>query len=251
MSAFRLAAALRAVNLLLVIAWLQAFKSSGLLVKPEAAQLLLGLIIIASASAAYRYSDIASKWQAAFLAADTVAVGLACAFIQPAAADLHFGFLVPLILAALTLPAHLAAAVWAAAIAAVVLLLRVAGRSWTDPLLLVRLSALAAAPAAAVAASGHLLGRRIRLVRSTIGLQRQQQIGEYVTDTLFQLREYLTTLTSVSEQLALSAPDEKTRNIAEKMRRVVGEANSKITRTVDSVKTTTRRPASRRPSSSS
>ncbi|MBI5242937.1 MAG: HAMP domain-containing histidine kinase [Elusimicrobia bacterium] len=241
MSAFRLTTAVRAVNLLLVIIWLQAFKSSGLMVQPGPAQLLLAGLICASAATAYWLVSLARGWRAAFLAADVAAVALACAFIQPSAADLHFGFLVPLTLAVMTLPARLAAGVCAAAVAAVILLLRAAGRPWLDPLLLVRLSAIAAAPAVAAVMSVHLLGRRVRLLRSTIALIRQQQIAEYITVILFQLREYLTSLTSVTEHLALSAPDGGTRDMAEKMRRIVAEANSKISRTVEAVQTTTRR----------
>jgi len=240
-TAFRRTTLLRCVNLLLVVLWAQAFKASGLLVGPERPQLALALLLLASAAAAFFLREPSPAVQGSFLAADVAGIAYAAAFIQPAAADLHLGFLAPLVLAVLTLPVPAAAAVCALAVAAVVVLLQLAGRPWLDPLLLVRLSALAIVPAAAAAAAPGGLRGRLRLARTSTALQRQQQVAEYITHVLFQVREYLTSLTSVTEHLAMAAPDPMSKDLAGKMRLIVSEANAKISRTVDSVKTTTTR----------
>lgn len=243
MSLFRAATILRAANLLAVIAWVFLLKRGGLLISTEFPLAALSAAVWVSAVAAFLLSEPPPAAIAAFLSLDALAVGLASLHAQPASADLLPGFFVPLTLAALLLPGLLAALVWSAAAVCTAFLLLRAGLSWTEPLFVVRLSALALAPAACAVVSSLLLARRARTVRESVSLQRQLQVTEYVTHIFFQLRDYLTSITTVTEHIALSAQDQAAKDIAQKLRRMVAELNAKIVRTVDAVQTTTRRTA--------
>jgi signal transduction histidine kinase len=81
-----------------------------------------------------------------------------------------------------------------------------------------------ALPAARAEASGRARGTLARL--------RAAQIGEYIAFVLFQLRDYMITIASVTESLALSAPkdDAKFGERVERLRRSVGELNGKMSR---------------------
>jgi signal transduction histidine kinase len=81
-----------------------------------------------------------------------------------------------------------------------------------------------ALPAARAEASGRARGTLARL--------RAAQVGEYISFVLFQLRDYMITISSVTESLALSAPkdDAKFGERVERLRRSVGELNGKMSR---------------------
>jgi signal transduction histidine kinase len=68
--------------------------------------------------------------------------------------------------------------------------------------------------------------------RGTLARLRAAQVGEYISFVLFQLRDYLITISSVSEAIALSAPreDAKLAERVDKLRRSVAELNGKMSR---------------------
>lgn len=86
-------------------------------------------------------------------------------------------------------------------------------------------------PAAAGLAAPAAAGEAWRAARRTLSRLRAAQFGEYLSFALFQLRDYLTTLASLSEALALGDPDEgKRQERVERLRRTVHELNAKLAR---------------------
>ncbi|MDE2141155.1 MAG: sensor histidine kinase [Elusimicrobia bacterium] len=90
--------------------------------------------------------------------------------------------------------------------------------------LLVPVAAGLAVPAARAEGSARARGTLARL--------RAAQVGEYISFVLFQLRDYLITISSLAESLALSAPkdDSKFTERVDKLRRTTGELNGKMSR---------------------
>lgn len=68
--------------------------------------------------------------------------------------------------------------------------------------------------------------------RRSFARLRAAQFGEYLSYVMFQLRDYLITLSSLAEALAISAPkdDPKTAERVERLRRTVGELGGKLGR---------------------
>lgn len=111
----------------------------------------------------------------------------------------------------------------------------------------------AGAGAFAVFASGFALGRlssRAAAPRSRRlwTAMRSVQIGEFLSFVLYQLREYLISVTSIVEALSLSAPKDQPSLVEklERLRRVVGELNVKAARLLgDQSAVTTQAPGKR------
>jgi signal transduction histidine kinase len=87
-------------------------------------------------------------------------------------------------------------------------------------------------PAAAGLAHGLGQPRSAMRVRMTLARLRAAQVGEYISLVLFQVRDYLTTITSISEALALCAPKEDTKFVdrVERLKKTIGELNAKMSR---------------------
>lgn len=68
--------------------------------------------------------------------------------------------------------------------------------------------------------------------RGTLARLRGAQVGEYISFVLFQLRDYLITVSSLTEAIALSAPkeDAKFGERVDRLRRTVGELSGKMSR---------------------
>jgi signal transduction histidine kinase len=239
LSPSRVSTALRGLNLLLAALWLQTLGPLQPLF-PRLPQAVLVLVLAVSAALALLSEDLPESGQTGMLVADVAALGLACAWAQSAGSDLFLTLLVPMILAALTLPPLPSALVCGCGCSALALLGAMSSRAWSDPALWLRPGAALLAAGSVRAAAGALAGARTRALHRSHSSQRQAQIAEFITHVLFQLREYLTSMTTVTEHLALSAQDPATKALAEKLARIVQEANSKLVRTVDSVRTTTR-----------
>ncbi|MFA6093195.1 MAG: HAMP domain-containing sensor histidine kinase [Elusimicrobiota bacterium] len=239
MTSFRLSTLLRCANLCIIAAWLWTLRSSGLLLSPELPLAVLFAELWTAALAAFLSSEPPAAVQASLLTADCAAVAFAAVHAQAAAMDLLFGLCVPLLLAGMLLPAGLCVCTAALAAAAAAAVSGVTQTSWL--VISLRLSLLLLLPACAALVSRHLLARRARLVHENLSLQRQHQLSEYVTYVLFQLREYMTSITTVVEHLGLSAQDEASKDLFQKLKRMLMEVNSKIVRTVDTVRTTSRR----------
>lgn len=68
--------------------------------------------------------------------------------------------------------------------------------------------------------------RAARRARRLLGELRGAQLGEYLSWSLFQLREYLITVTTVAAGVHAAGPTEKT----ERLQRIIGELNTKASR---------------------
>lgn len=97
--------------------------------------------------------------------------------------------------------------------------------------------ALLPAVAAALAVAVDLEGReRLRRLKASLGSQRRLQVGELFQHTLFQVREYMTSVTSVTEGLALQAQGSPLADQLARLRALVHECNSKIARLMDTLR---------------
>ncbi|MDX6769319.1 MAG: sensor histidine kinase [Elusimicrobiota bacterium] len=92
-------------------------------------------------------------------------------------------------------------------------------------------AALNALPAAAAALSGRARGGPGQR-RNTLARLRAAQFGEYLSFAQFQLRDYVITMTSVTEALALSGPKEDPKFVErlERLRRTEQELSAKLAR---------------------
>ncbi len=100
------------------------------------------------------------------------------------------------------------------------------------PVVLARAVFFVLAPAAAGLAAAAGRAEASGRARRTIARLRAAQVGEYISFVLFQLRDYMITIASVAESIALSAPtnDAKFSDRVERLRRTVGELNGKMSR---------------------
>jgi signal transduction histidine kinase len=100
------------------------------------------------------------------------------------------------------------------------------------PVALVRAVFFVLAPAAAGLAGPGSRAAGAAQARRTLARLRAAQVGEYISFVLFQLRDYLITISSASEALVLSAPvgDPKHAERLDRLRRAAGELNAKMTR---------------------
>lgn len=88
--------------------------------------------------------------------------------------------------------------------------------------------------------------RRARLGRLA-GRNRSLLVSEFLSYSLFQIREYLSSITSVSERLALALSDPGAVELVGRLKQTVAECNGKVSRMMESVQanSTTRRPPDR------
>jgi signal transduction histidine kinase len=100
------------------------------------------------------------------------------------------------------------------------------------PVVLVRALFFVMVPAAAGLALPAARAEGAGRARGTLARLRAAQVGEYISFVLFQLRDYMITIASVTEAIALSAPkdDAKFGERVERLRRSVGELNGKMAR---------------------
>jgi len=100
------------------------------------------------------------------------------------------------------------------------------------PVVLVRALFFVLVPAAAGLALPEARAAAAARARGTLARLRAAQVGEYISFVLFQLRDYMITIASVTEAISLSAPkdDPKFGERVERLRRSVGELNGKMSR---------------------
>ncbi|MBI5201837.1 MAG: HAMP domain-containing histidine kinase [Elusimicrobia bacterium] len=182
---------------------------------------------------------------AAFLTVDTAWLGASALFCKAPAVDtLLFG---PAVLAGVGTTLASAAAVGAiASILQSVTSVAVGG----DVLAAILTSTLLPILAAGTAFSIDLERReKLSRLRATLGSLRRMQIGELFPHTLFQVREYMTSVTSVAEALSLQAQNTPLAEKMGRLRALVQECNAKIGRLMDTMRAraTARRAAAPEP----
>lgn len=239
MTPFRAITASRSAYLVLGACILARSGGLGAAMVPAAAASLL--LLLAVGLAAFKPKGAGPLATAALLAADAVWLGAAAVWCKAPAADALLA--APVALAGLAsglLPALIVGALAAGAQAWIAV-----ATGGDVPLALLRAAMLPALGAAAALAVDLDRRERLSRLRAVLGSLRRMQVGELFPHTLFQVREYMTSVTSLTETLALQA---QATPLAEKMgrlRTLVQECNAKIGRLMDTMRA---RATSRRPS---
>ncbi len=230
MTTFRAVTAARLAYLLLGIAVL--LRSAGI----EAAMIPAAAgsaLLLASAGLGFlKPQGLGPLVTSALLALDAAWLGGAAIWAKAPAADALLA--APAALAGVASGLYPALIVGGIAAAAQAALAITAGGDF--PLALLR--ALMLPATAAGAAFAVDLDRRERLTRlkSALGSLRRMQVGELFPHTLFQVREYMTSVTSVTEGLALQAQDTPLAEKMGRLRSLVQECNAKIGRLMDTMR---------------
>ena len=241
MSPFRSSTLLRAANLTVFLLWLAAMPGDRL-VNLSPAFAALGAAVLANAALVLLFEEVPDSAAAALVAADIVVVAFAGLWAKNPDAEPHLALLIPLAVASRGLPWQWTAGLAAAALAAVLWLAREAGA--LPAALPYRLAALAWIPFVVGLIGASLSRKQSEKVRHRIALNRSVLFHEFLGHLLFQVREYLTSITSVSQHMPAMIQDAQAKTLAEKLARMVNELNSKVGRIFETVEshTTTRRP---------
>jgi signal transduction histidine kinase len=184
----------------------------------------------------------------AFCAAETAAILWLSFWAQQTAGVFDLAYLLPAVLAGIEFgPLVGALAGLVPALATAVVLSRGLGPNGENflPVILVRALFFALAPAAAGLSVPETRAEASGRARATLARLRAAQVGEYVSFVLFQLRDYVITIASVTESVALSAPkeDPKFAERVERLRRSVAELSAKMYRLLGDKSALTSAPA--------
>lgn len=238
---FAAGAALRAANLLLFVAWLWSLTRRGLLASMSAPCAAVAAYAAANGALAARPGEPPKPVEAGLIAADVALVGWAAAWASAGEPDAHLALLVPVFMAAVRLRAPWALGV--AGLAAGVLLTLIPAAARADSAY--RCIFLLAAPWGLALFARAALRSRAAAVRERTALARSLFFHEFLTLFLFQVRDYLTSVTSVGQHLSQTAPEGPVKELAGKLAKMISELNLKLRRMNETVEehTTTRRPA--------
>jgi len=154
----------------------------------------------------------------------------------------------------LLLPAALSGLCFGPAVGAGVGAAAAAMQAWNasgaleGPDIAVRCGVLIFLPMAVTILAQTLRSESSRRTRELLNELRRAQVGEYLSYVLYQLREYLVSVASTAESLALSIPQDQPplQERAERLKRLVAELNDKTARLLgeQSALTTSRKPCS-------
>ncbi|TBR20916.1 HAMP domain-containing histidine kinase [bacterium] len=239
LSAAAAGAALRAANIALFVLWLWGLTQRGLLASLLLPGAVAALWAAGNAALAFRRRETPRVAEAALIAGDLALVWWAASWTGTYQPDALLALLVPVFMAAVRLPPAWAAALSGGALAA-----------WYGVTPPPRLDAayrgvfLAAAPWGLALFARAALRSRAAAVHERTALAKSLFFHEFLSLTLFQLRDYLVSMSSVSQHLEKTAapPD---RELAGKLARAIAEMTGKLSRMSDAVEahTTTRRPS--------
>lgn len=233
MTLFQHACALRCASLLLHLVWLHGAAAAQLGLSIALPATVLWLYVVGNAVAGILRKEVRQEVLLALVCADVLLAAWSTAWVRAWNADPYF---VPLVVAALLLrPAYAVATAGAAGAAYCALSYLLGGEGWLQPALLRRVGTLALVPLAAALLSRSILRRKADILRLTASSNRSIQIGEFLNHVLFQVREYLTSITSVTEHLALTLSDPALKELAGKLKFIVAECNGKIGRMLETV----------------
>ncbi len=244
----RIAAVLRSANLLLFWLFLYLLKNpGGRLIDLTFPSLAIAVYLLAGAGAAYRGLG-GAKTEAVLYAGDILLVTWACAWTHSGETNLPLALYLPSVLAALRFSRPLAAGIAGLAAAGLTLLAflsangaPLAATGWGF-----RLTALLLIPAAAAVFATPSDEHANASPNAAHERQRGMLFNEFINYILFQVREYLTSITTTSEHLARTASEPAVRDLGGKLQRMIVELNGKVGRMLRTVKTYTtgRRPMS-------
>jgi len=237
---FRLTSSLRTANLAVFLLLLRGLRADGLLVSLTIPVAVLGLYIAANILLAWRTPSVPAPVRAALCAADILLIGWGASWTSAWGSGLLFLFLVPLTIGVMPhgTPTSLLLTAWAVG-GAFLMEQREAGGF--GPGFRLGIAALALVPwSARLLAASPAEGSRAARVNAV--LHRTMLFHEFLSHILFQMREYLTSITTVSSHLAASVEEGPNRKFAQKLSTMIKELNGKIDRMFETVesRTTTR-----------
>lgn len=239
----RTAAVLRTTNLLLFLLCLHLLKMyGGRLIDLNVPTGAIALYLLAGA-AFFGLRCAGAKLEAAALGGDILLIAWTCVWTRTGDSQLPLALYLPAVIAALRLPPRPAAAAAALAGGGMIAALHFAAvpaAAWV-----MRLAPLALLAAAAVLLAGAQ-GDGGEPRRTARERTRGMIFNEFINHILFQVREYLTSITTTSEHLARTAQEPEVRNLGGKLQRMIVELNGKVGRMLSTVKSysTGRRPVS-------
>ncbi len=243
MTSLRAGIALRATNLLVLLLWLHRVHWRGeIAVSLSAPTAVFALYIAANLALAWKNRHLSAGRETALFCADILIAAWAAAWSRSFLVGAHLSFLVPAVLAGMRLPAKYAAAVIALGAGALMgLIFAAPGPSGAG--LAYHSAILVLVPATAAVFAARSERPPSGGYTSLLTQQRTMLFNEFTNHMLFQIRDYLTSISSVTEHLALSGKDRATQDLGGKLKRSVSELNGKIGRMLDHLKshTTSRR----------
>lgn len=240
LSAFGAGAVLRSANLFLLLLWLWSLTRQGLLASVTVPAGAAALYAASNAALALSRREPPAWAEALLIGLDVALVTWAALWTGTTQPDAGLALLVPVFMAAVRLRPEWAAGLTAAA-AACLFVLTPAPRQAS----VYRAAFIVLAPWGLALFARAALRSRAAAVRERTALARSLFFHEFISLLLFQIRDYLTSLTAVGQHLERSAADGSEKDLAGKLSRMIGELNGKLRRMSETVEehTTTRRPA--------
>lgn len=237
MTPFRAGVLLRCLNLVLCLLWLLRLRWGGLLVTLTVPAAALGLYAAGNSLLAALREDIKPAGQTTLASVDLGLLAWVSIWTHAPLSEAALGFIIPVLVAGLTLGPGSTAIVTVVGLGSLAALANW-GMGPSAPLA-PRLSVLLITAAAALVLNRAALGTSSR-TGSPLG--RGMLFNEFLSHILFQMREYLTSITTVTGHLAISAKDSKDRDMSAKLEKMIAELNAKVGRMLETVKvnTTTR-----------
>ncbi|PCI36469.1 MAG: hypothetical protein COB53_09475 [Elusimicrobia bacterium] len=223
--------------------WLALSKGDNQLVQIMPAVGLLLAAAIANTILAWFKEDFSNTVVAGLAMSDIGLITWTAVWAKNPAAEPHLALLIPLAIASRRLPWQWTTGIVAASLAGILWLS--GGDGPLPSALPYRLMILAFIPVSVGIIGASLTRKQSEKVRHRIALNRSVLFHEFLSHLLFQVREYLTSITSVSQHMPSMIEDPKIKELAEKLARMVAELNEKVSRMFETVQshTTTRRPA--------
>ena len=242
MNPFKTSTALRGSNLALFALWLVFSKGDNQLVDLMPAIATLIGAAVANAILAWRKDDVPDGAVAGLAATDIALITWGALWAKNPNAEPHLALFIPLAVASRRVPWEWTTGLVATALAAVLWLSKIDGGA--NPSLPYRLIILALIPGVVGMIGASLTRKQSEKVRHRVSLNRSVLFHEFLGHLLFQVREYLTSITSVSQHMPSMVQDPKAKELAQKLARMINELNTKVGRMFETVEshTTTRRP---------
>jgi len=197
----------------------------------------------ANGAAAFFRREARGGFEAGLLTADIVFLGWITYWSASGESHLALAFALPLTLAVLRLETAAASGTTVLTLSSLLLASRWHGS--VDPADLgYRLAVLTALSWGLGLTARSASRSRTEEVQTKSALHRSMIFHEFLSHVLFQMREYLTSITTVSTHLAATAPEGQVKDLSGKLARMIGELNGKIKRMFETVEShsTTRRP---------
>jgi signal transduction histidine kinase len=238
-TSLRVGLLLRATNLLLFAGWLATYRhTTGTLVSLKLPLALIAAALLINAGIAFTRRELSAHAEEAHLSSDILLLAWVTFWLQAWAVEVHLFLLLPILLAALHKSAGVTAVVTFLGCVAAAALSWSAPGDWL-PVYGFRIAfMLLAAITVRLLAVGPVQDSP-GLLPTTLSGQRTLLFNEFINHMLFQIRDYLTSVSTIIDHLGLTAKEPEVKDLSDKLRRTVGELNGKLGRMLDTVKANT------------